>query len=206
GRATALPHKERKTFGIEGIGGQPRNLLLLHGSAPLTPHATDLALHLHAGIATRQVADLSHLVIVKRPRPCTTHPAACFFPRRTKGKRRALGSPKTPRTVALGRNPANRYVSLSRRSVCMVQPCHVFPPCNTPQTLNQSHFPTSQRASFTHSIGRRSFIKDFKNALQADRLSCSSFAANFFRLLEHAAAYVLFHALRTQVAPFAPQP
>jgi hypothetical protein len=49
------------------------------------------------------------------------------------------------------------------------------------------------------------FIKDFKNALQADRLSCSTFAANFFRLLEHAAAYVLFHALRTYVAPLAPQ-
>jgi len=32
------------------------------------------------------------------------------------------------------------------------------------------------------------FIKDCKNALQADRLSCSTFAANFFRLLEHAAA------------------
>jgi hypothetical protein len=49
------------------------------------------------------------------------------------------------------------------------------------------------------------FIKDFKNALHADRLSCSTFAANFFRLLEHAAAYVLFHALRTHVAPLAPQ-
>jgi len=49
------------------------------------------------------------------------------------------------------------------------------------------------------------FIKDFKNALQADRLSCSTFVANFFRLLEHAAAYVLFHALRTQVAAVAPQ-
>jgi Transposase DDE domain group 1 len=49
------------------------------------------------------------------------------------------------------------------------------------------------------------FIKDFKHALQADRLSCSTFAANFFRLLEHAAAYVLVHALRTHVAPLAPQ-
>ena len=49
------------------------------------------------------------------------------------------------------------------------------------------------------------FIKDFKNARPADRLSCSTFAANFFRLLEHAAAYVLFHALRTQVASLAPQ-
>lgn len=42
------------------------------------------------------------------------------------------------------------------------------------------------------------FIKDFKNALKADRLSCSDFIANFFRLLEHAAAYVLMHALRLQ--------
>ena len=49
------------------------------------------------------------------------------------------------------------------------------------------------------------FSKDCKNARQADRLSCSTFAANFFRLLEHAAAYVLFHALRTHVAPLAPQ-
>jgi Transposase DDE domain group 1 len=49
------------------------------------------------------------------------------------------------------------------------------------------------------------FIKDCKTALQADRLSCSTFAANFFRLLAHAAAYVLVHALRTQVAPLAPR-
>jgi hypothetical protein len=41
-------------------------------------------------------------------------------------------------------------------------------------------------------------IKDFKNALNADRLSCSTFIANFFRLLEHAAAYVLMHELRLQ--------
>jgi hypothetical protein len=49
------------------------------------------------------------------------------------------------------------------------------------------------------------FIKDFKNALQSDRLSGSTFAANCFRLLEHTAASVLVHALRTQVAPLAPQ-
>ena len=49
------------------------------------------------------------------------------------------------------------------------------------------------------------YIKDCKNALQADRLSCHTFAANFFRLLAHAAAYVLLHALRTQVASLAPR-
>lgn len=48
------------------------------------------------------------------------------------------------------------------------------------------------------------YIKDFKNALAADRLSCSSFVANFFRLLEHAAAYRLMHGLRTFVAKESP--
>jgi hypothetical protein len=43
-------------------------------------------------------------------------------------------------------------------------------------------------------------IKDLKNALDADRLSCSSFRANFFRLLLHSAAYRLMHELRCQAA------
>jgi len=43
-------------------------------------------------------------------------------------------------------------------------------------------------------------IKDLKNALEADRLSCSSFRANFFRLLLHSAAYRLMHELRCRVA------
>lgn len=45
-------------------------------------------------------------------------------------------------------------------------------------------------------------IKDLKNALSADRLSCSSFKANFFRFLLHAAAYRLMFALRQALAPF----
>lgn len=44
------------------------------------------------------------------------------------------------------------------------------------------------------------YIKDFKNALSADRLSCSRFIANFFRLLLHAAAYRLLHAVRSIAA------
>ena len=39
-------------------------------------------------------------------------------------------------------------------------------------------------------------IKELKNDLKADRLSCHRFVANQFRLLLHAAAYVLLHALR----------
>lgn len=49
------------------------------------------------------------------------------------------------------------------------------------------------------------WIKDFKCALAADRLSCSSFAANSFRLLLHAAAYRLLHALRQEAALISPE-
>ena len=42
------------------------------------------------------------------------------------------------------------------------------------------------------------FIKHLKNDLAADRTSCTSFLANFMRLLMHAAAYILHQQLRTQ--------
>jgi hypothetical protein len=48
------------------------------------------------------------------------------------------------------------------------------------------------------------FIKDFKNALRADRLSCHRFVANAFRLFLHAVAYRLMLALRSVVATVAP--
>ncbi len=49
------------------------------------------------------------------------------------------------------------------------------------------------------------FIKDLKNGLKADRLSCHRFAPNFFRLLLHAVAYRLMLGLRQEVAALAPQ-
>ena len=48
-------------------------------------------------------------------------------------------------------------------------------------------------------------IKDFKNALQAGRLSCSRFLSNCFRLILHAAAYWLMHAIRQQLQETAPE-
>lgn len=44
------------------------------------------------------------------------------------------------------------------------------------------------------------WIKDFKRALKADRLSCCRFWANQFRLLLHAAAYWLLDELRRRLA------
>jgi len=43
------------------------------------------------------------------------------------------------------------------------------------------------------------YIKDHKSCLRSDLASCSRFRANQFRLLLHSAAYVLMHALKTQV-------
>lgn len=49
------------------------------------------------------------------------------------------------------------------------------------------------------------FIKDYKNAIGADRLSCHRFIANAFRLFLHAVAYRLMHALRATLAEVAPE-
>ena len=47
-------------------------------------------------------------------------------------------------------------------------------------------------------------IKDFKNALAGDRLSCSRFVPNAFRMCLHAAAYVLMTALRDRAGEVSP--
>lgn len=47
-------------------------------------------------------------------------------------------------------------------------------------------------------------IKDFKRALAGDRLSCTTYVANAFRLALHAIAYRLLHALRRIVTDVAP--
>ena len=43
------------------------------------------------------------------------------------------------------------------------------------------------------------YIKEHKAYLKSDKMSCSSFAANQFRLFLHSAAYVLIHSLRSEV-------
>lgn len=48
-------------------------------------------------------------------------------------------------------------------------------------------------------------IKDFKNALRGDRLSCTTYVANAFRLLLHAFSYRLLDELRTHIAAVAPE-
>ena len=58
-------------------------------------------------------------------------------------------------------------------------------------------------ATYDHYTERgqsENFIKDLKNAMFADRLSCSAFMANQFRLLLHTAAYIVMLELRRDLA------
>jgi hypothetical protein len=48
------------------------------------------------------------------------------------------------------------------------------------------------------------YIKEHKLYLKSDRTSCTDFRANQFRLFLHSAAYVLIHALKTNVLKHTP--
>jgi len=72
-----------------------------------------------------------------------------------------------------------------------------------PQGTNQRFLVTNMEGSalelyrfYTCRGQMENYIKDLKNALKADRLSCHDFKANQFRLLLHSFAYVLMHGLR----------
>ena len=58
---------------------------------------------------------------------------------------------------------------------------------------------TAQRSDRFHAG-----IKDFKRALKGDRLSCTTYVANAFRLILHAVAYLLLDALRERVVALEP--
>ena len=68
---------------------------------------------------------------------------------------RAFGSPKMPRTVGLGRNPAKRYVSHKRWFFDIPNPYQIPAPQNSAQTPANTAQQASFQPSFTHSPGRR---------------------------------------------------
>ena len=129
-----------KAVGIQGSVGQPRQLLLFHLATALAEHPPALHLQVDPRVSTGQVPDPVHLVIVERPVNAPTGAADGFFPRRWSRRIRPLGSPKTPRTVALGRKPGKRYVSSSRRSFRIRESCQIFSRVKSYRSLAQSHF------------------------------------------------------------------
>ena len=112
---TAPAHVEGEALGVERIVGQEVERLSLHSAAPPAGYPPDLELEVDAQIAAGEVADAARLAIVPPALHPTAGPAGRFFDRRVRVSTRACGSPKIPMTVGLGRKPAKRYVSHSRR-------------------------------------------------------------------------------------------
>src|SRR4030095_2242706 len=140
GSPTAPAHVPGKAFGVQGIVGQPPQLLLFHLATALAAHPPDLHLQVDPSVPTGEVPYPAHLVIVERAVNAPTGATDGFFPRRWSRRIRTPGSPKTPRTVALGRKPWKRYVSARRRSFRIRESCQIFSRAKSHQSLVQSHF------------------------------------------------------------------
>lgn len=70
---------------------------------------------------------------------------------------------------------------------------------------NLTDEPEAAYGTYTGRGQSENYIKDLKNAMFADRLSCHRYDANHFRLLLHTAAYILMYAFREEVAAIQPQ-
>jgi hypothetical protein len=101
-------HEEGKALGVKGIVGQPVQTFGLHGATPAAVDTANVEVEIDPLVAAREIADLTWPLIVEGRRGLPTHSAGRFFPRRWSVTTTARESPKSPRTVARGANPAKR--------------------------------------------------------------------------------------------------
>jgi hypothetical protein len=125
----AAPDVPGEALGVERVAGQEVQPFGLHLAAPAAVHTPDLQFEPDPRVAAGQVPDSSRLAVVPARLGASASAADRFFPRRTRLRTRACGSPNTPRTVALGRQPGNRYASSRRRRLglgrCMPEACQI---------------------------------------------------------------------------------
>jgi hypothetical protein len=80
-----------------------------------------------------------------------------FFERRVSVMTRALGSPKTPRRRAWGRQPGKRYASskpLRLVEVDIEKSCQIFAPLQTPQSQYGCDFQPCSASKNAHTLMR----------------------------------------------------
>ena len=102
------------TLGTE-LREASRAVLIRTRKSSLAVQPSYVELQVDAPLAARQVAGLPRALVVPARSHSPSRPANCFFGRRTRSIRHALGSPKIPRASACARNPGNVYASVSRR-------------------------------------------------------------------------------------------
>lgn len=84
----------------------------------------------------------------------------------------------------------------------IITKAEVTPIGDNPRFLitNMTEGPEKVYATYTGRGNCENWIKELKNALRGDRMSCHNFRANQFRLLLHVGAYVLMYSLREHLA------
>jgi hypothetical protein len=105
--AAAPPDVEGEPLGVERVIRQPLQPLALHAATPGAVDPSYREVEVDPPVATGDVADAARPLIVEGARTAPAHPAVRFFRRRRRVMTTAQGSPKRPRTSAIGTNPGN---------------------------------------------------------------------------------------------------
>jgi hypothetical protein len=116
---------ESETLGVKRIVRQPRKLFGLHLAAAPAQDASDHEFQVDARIPAGQIANPAQPAVVERSVTLAADAPDRFFSRRESPMTRALGSPKMPRMVVVGKKPGKRYVSWSLRCKPIRRSCHV---------------------------------------------------------------------------------
>ena len=114
GAGTAPADVMGEPLRVQRIVGQKVQALALHGAAIPAVDSPHFDLEVDARVGAGQIAHPARAAVVPAQLRCTADTAECFFERRISVMTRAMGSPKTPRTLASGRKPGNRYASRRR--------------------------------------------------------------------------------------------
>ncbi len=115
-----------------------------------------------------------------------------------KAQRRFEKTAEKAKVFGAFRHRANSWEKARR----VVVKAEVLPKGENPRFLitNMGDDPASLYQFYVERGAMENHIKDLKNALFADRLSCHKFLSNQLRLLLHAAAYILMFSLREELA------
>jgi hypothetical protein len=115
----------------------------------------DPELQVDACVPGGEIAHPPHAPVVPAPVHEAARAARRFFERRSRVTMRALGSPKTPRTLASGRNPGKAYVSDSRRRCDrsgIPRRCQSRAIRDTPESCYPQGFRRCEAPQITHTI------------------------------------------------------
>jgi len=141
-RATAPTDKPRKSLGVKRVVGEEIQMFASHLAAAWAAQTSNIELQVNSRVAAGKVARSKRTAVVPTRVCSTTFLADRLFERRTSVMTRAFESPKTPRTDADGRKPANRYASRRRlrlrlRKVAIAKSCQFPQQCQTAETRIQ---------------------------------------------------------------------